>query len=54
VHLLNGCLLACTCRDAIWTKSRAAAGLCEWAVNIVKYFDVVSEVEPKRQVRPDE
>lgn len=24
-------------RDAIWTKSRAAAGLCEWAVNIVKW-----------------
>jgi dynein heavy chain len=23
-------------REAIWTKSRAAAGLCEWAVNIVK------------------
>ncbi|MEW5298846.1 MAG: hypothetical protein WDW36_001923 [Sanguina aurantia] len=35
-------------RDIIWNKSRAAAGLCDWAINIVKYFDVVSEVEPKR------
>lgn len=31
-------------RDIIYTKSHAAAGLCEWAVNIVKYYDVVSEV----------
>ena len=23
-------------RDAIFTKSKAAAGLCEWAINIVK------------------
>ena len=36
-------------RDIIWNKSRAAAGLCDWAINIVKYYDVVSEVEPKRQ-----
>lgn len=36
-------------KEAIYTKSRAAAGLCEWAINIVLYFDVVSEVEPKRQ-----
>lgn len=28
-------------REAIFTKSRAAAGLCEWAINIVKYYDVV-------------
>lgn len=31
-------------RDTIYTKSRAAAGLCDWAINIVKYYDVVSEV----------
>jgi hypothetical protein len=31
-------------RDVIYTKSHAAAGLCEWAVNIVRYYDVVSEV----------
>ncbi|KAI8464229.1 MAG: flagellar alpha dynein [Monoraphidium minutum] len=36
-------------RDVIYNKSHAAAGLCDWAVNIVKYYDVVSEVEPKRQ-----
>lgn len=36
-------------KDIISNKSRAAAGLCEWAINVVKYYDVVSEVEPKRQ-----
>ena len=36
-------------KEAIFTKSRAAAGLCEWAINIVLYYDVVAEVEPKRQ-----
>lgn len=35
-------------RDIIFTKSHAAAGLCDWAINIVKYYDVVSEVGPKR------
>lgn len=35
-------------RDIIMNKSKAAAGLCDWAINIVKYFDVVAEVEPKR------
>lgn len=39
---------AITCRDIISNKSKAAAGLCDWAINIVKYYDVVSEVEPKR------
>lgn len=36
-------------KEIIFNKSRAAAGLCEWAINIVLYYDVVSEVEPKRQ-----
>lgn len=36
-------------RETITNKSKAAAGLCEWAINIVMYYDVVSEVEPKRQ-----
>jgi dynein heavy chain len=31
------------------TKSAAAKGLCEWVINIVKYFDVIQVVEPKRQ-----
>lgn len=35
-------------KEVIFNKSRAAAGLCEWAINIVLYYDVVSEVEPKR------
>lgn len=34
--------------DAIWNKSHAAAGLCDWINNIVLYYDVVAEVEPKR------
>lgn len=40
--------LVMICRDIISNKSKAAAGLCDWAINIVKYYDVVSEVEPKR------
>ena len=35
-------------RDIIANKSKAAAGLCDWAINIVKYFDVVIDVAPKK------
>ena len=35
-------------RETIEKKSKAAAGLCDWAINIVKYFDVVVEVAPKK------
>jgi dynein heavy chain len=35
-------------RDIIYNKSRAAAGMCEFAINIIKYFDVVQMIEPKR------
>jgi dynein heavy chain len=35
--------------DAILTKNSAAAGLCNWVVNIVIYYDVVVGVEPKRK-----
>jgi len=30
-------------------KSGAAAGLCEFIINIIMYYDVVTQVEPKRQ-----
>lgn len=30
-------------------KSNAAAGLCSWVINIVKYFDVIQTIEPKRK-----
>jgi dynein heavy chain len=30
-------------------KSKAAAGLCSWAINIVRYYDVWVTVEPKRR-----
>jgi len=30
-------------------KSQAAGGLCEWIINIIKYYDVVVQVEPKRK-----
>ena len=35
--------------EIIKNKSAAGAGLCDFCINIVKYFDVVSMVEPKRQ-----
>lgn len=31
------------------SKSYAAAGLCSWVLNIVKFYEVYCEVEPKRQ-----
>lgn len=31
------------------SKSNAAAGLCSWVLNIVKFYEVYCEVEPKRQ-----
>ncbi|GCC24108.1 hypothetical protein chiPu_0002508 [Chiloscyllium punctatum] len=34
--------------DFIRTKSIAAAGLCSWCINIVKFYEVFCEVEPKR------
>jgi dynein heavy chain len=34
--------------ETIEKKNSAAAGLCSWAVNIVMYYDIVVEVEPKR------
>ncbi|XP_066570660.1 dynein axonemal heavy chain 11 [Amia ocellicauda] len=35
--------------DLVRTKSFAAAGLCAWVINIVKYYEVFCDVEPKRQ-----
>ncbi|GAA54008.1 dynein beta chain ciliary, partial [Clonorchis sinensis] len=34
--------------DVIRTKSSAAAGLCSWVINILKFYDVYLEVKPKR------
>ena len=35
--------------DFIRSKSLAAAGLCSWAVNIVRFYEVFCDVEPKRK-----
>lgn len=35
--------------EAILSKSTAAAGLCSWCLNIVRFYEVYCEVEPKRQ-----
>ncbi|XP_063306953.1 dynein axonemal heavy chain 11 [Pelobates fuscus] len=35
--------------DLIRTKSFAAAGLCAWVINIVKFYEVYCDVEPKRK-----
>lgn len=34
--------------EIIKTKSSAAAGLCSWVINILKFHDVFLEVKPKR------
>lgn len=33
----------------IENKSKAAAGLCSWVLNIVKFYDVIQEVGPLRK-----
>ena len=35
--------------DFIRNKSFAAAGLCAWVVNIVRFYEVFCDVEPKRK-----
>ncbi|KAF4733564.1 hypothetical protein FOZ62_017846 [Perkinsus olseni] len=35
--------------ESMKKKSAAAAGLCEWVINIIMYYDVVITVEPKKQ-----
>lgn len=35
--------------DLVASKSYAAAGLCSWVLNIVKFYEVYCDVEPKRQ-----
>lgn len=35
--------------DLVAAKSNAAAGLCSWVLNIVKFYEVYCEVEPKRE-----
>ena len=35
--------------ETMATKSNAAKGVCSWVINIVKYYDVIQDVEPKRK-----
>lgn len=35
--------------DFIRSKSAAAAGLCAWAINIIRFYEVFCDVEPKRK-----
>ncbi|XP_048221904.1 LOW QUALITY PROTEIN: dynein axonemal heavy chain 9 [Perognathus longimembris pacificus] len=35
--------------EFVATKSYAAAGLCSWVINIMRFYEVFCDVEPKRQ-----
>lgn len=35
--------------DFVRSKSAAAAGLCAWVINIIKFYEVYCDVEPKRK-----
>lgn len=35
--------------EFVKSKSAAAAGLCAWVINIIKFFEVFCDVEPKRK-----
>ena len=39
--------------DFVKSKSAAAAGLCSWVINIIKFYEVYCDVEPKRQALED-
>lgn len=35
--------------EFIRSKSAAAAGLCAWVINIIRFYEVYCDVEPKRK-----
>lgn len=35
--------------ETILSKSSAAAGLCAWVINIMKFYEIYVIVEPKRR-----
>ena len=35
--------------EFVKSKSAAAAGLCAWVINIIKFYEVYCDVEPKRR-----
>ncbi|KAF8787223.1 Dynein beta chain like protein [Argiope bruennichi] len=35
--------------EVVVGKSQAAAGLCSWVINVLKYYEVYCDVEPKRK-----
>jgi dynein heavy chain len=37
-------------KEAVMSLSSAAAGLCSWVVNMVKFHEIFCEVEPKRKL----
>ena len=39
--------------DFVKSKSAAAAGLCSWVINIIKFYEVYCDVEPKRRALED-
>ena len=39
--------------DFVRSKSGAAAGLCSWVINILKFYEVYCDVAPKRKALDD-
>ena len=39
--------------DFVRSKSGAAAGLCSWVINVIKFYEVYCDVEPKRRALED-
>ena len=35
--------------EVMESKSPAAKGVCSWVINIVMYWDVIQDIEPKRK-----
>jgi len=49
-NLLSGAKGETFTPEVMKSKSSAAAGMCGWVINIVKYFRIYQVVEPKRQL----
>ena len=52
LHLFSAQLYNQNCiffLEFIRSKSAAAAGLCAWVINIIKFYEVFCDVEPKRK-----
>lgn len=47
--MLGVILITNSILEFVKSKSGAAAGLCAWVINIIRFYEVFCDVEPKRK-----